>query len=85
MALKPPPLSDVFQQVNDLVNNSELRSEVDKSVRALAQSAMGKLDVVTREEFDTQAAVLQRTQARVAALEAELEALTRDFEASQQP
>ncbi|PLW84169.1 hypothetical protein CWI75_02130 [Kineobactrum sediminis] len=84
MAQKPPPLSDIFQQVNDLVNNSELRSEVDKSVRALAQSAMGKLDVVSREEFDAQAAILQRTQARVAALEAELEALTRELEAGQQ-
>lgn len=84
MAQKPPPLSDIFQQVNDLVNNSELRSEVDKSVRALAQSAMGKLDVVSREEFDAQAAILQRTQARVAALEAELEALAREVEASQQ-
>lgn len=66
MALKPPPLGDVMQQMN-----------------ALAQSALGKLEMVSREEFDAQAAVLARTRARVAELEAELEALSREFEARQ--
>lgn len=76
MALKPPPLGDVIQQLNDMVSNSGLRGEVDKSARALAQSALGRLDVVSREEFDAQAAVLRRTRERVASLEAELEALS---------
>ncbi|QIB65270.1 accessory factor UbiK family protein [Kineobactrum salinum] len=83
MALKPPPLNDVLHQLNELVGKSGLRDEADKTVRALTQSALGRLDVVNREDFDAQAAVLHRTRARVAALEAELEALTREFEASQ--
>ena len=78
---KPPPLSDVIEQVNNLVGNSSLRGEVDRSVRALVQSALQKLDLVSREEFDVQAQVLQRTRARVAELEQELEALTGALEA----
>ena len=80
MALKPPPISEVLQQMSALVGSPGLRAEVDRSARALAQSALGKLDVVSREEFDAQAAILARTRARVAELEAELEALTREFE-----
>ncbi|MEQ9465184.1 MAG: accessory factor UbiK family protein [Haliea sp.] len=83
MALKPPPLGDILQQMNALAAGSGLRADVDKGVRALAQSALGKLDVVSREEFDAQAAILARTRTRVAQLEAELEALTKEFEALQ--
>lgn len=80
MALKPPTPWDVIQQVNDLVKSSGVKGEVDKSVRTLAQSALSRLDVVGREEFDAQAEILQRTRARVVALEAELEELTRELE-----
>ncbi len=81
MAIKPPNPSDLFRQVNELVNASGIRGEVDKSLRTLAQSAMARLDVVNREEFDAQAEVLRRTRERVVELEAELEALTRELEA----
>lgn len=86
MALKPPPPPwELLQQVNELVGGSGVKGELDKSVRSLAQSALSRLDVVSREEFDAQAEILRRTRARVIALEAalgeltgELEALTRD-------
>ncbi len=78
---KPPPLSDVIEQVNNLVGGSSgLREEMDRSVRTLVQSALQRLDMVSREEFDVQADALKRTRARVAELEAELEALTREIE-----
>lgn len=80
MALKPPPLDDVLQQVNALVGGAGLREEVGKSTRAMAQAALGRLELVNREEFDAQTAILARTRARVAELEAELEALTRQIE-----
>ena len=76
---KPPPLSEVIEQVNSLVGGSGLREEMDRSVRTLVQSALQRLDMVSREEFDVQAEALQRTRARVAELEAELDALTRDM------
>jgi BMFP domain-containing protein YqiC len=80
MALKPPPPWELLQQVTDLVNSTGLKGEVDKSVRSLARTALSRLDVVSREEFDAQAEILKRTRARVAALEAELEELTRELE-----
>ncbi len=82
MAIKPPPPPwEVLQQVNELVGESGLRGEVDKGMRALAQSALSRLDVVSREEFDAQAEVLRRTREQVQALEKELETLTRELEA----
>lgn len=76
MAMKPPPIGDVMQQVNDLVGPGALVGEVDRNARQLVQSALRKLDFVSRDEFDAQRAVLERTRARVAALEGELAALT---------
>lgn len=53
------------------------RAELEGQFKALMQSAFSKLDLVSREEFDTQMAVLARTSSRLEALEArvaELEA-----------
>lgn len=82
MALKPPPISEVLQQVNDLVGPGSLKGEVDKSMRALVQSGLSKLDVVSREEFDAQTEILNRTRSQVIALEAQLEELTKEIEQS---
>lgn len=54
-----------------------LQQDVDRNLRAAVQAALGKLDVVTREEFDVQAKVLARTRAQLDAMTrrvAELEA-----------
>ena len=80
MALKPPPLSEVLQQVNELVGNSGIKGEVDKSMRALVQSGLAKLDVVSREELDAQTETLKRTRSQVISLEAQLEALSKELE-----
>jgi BMFP domain-containing protein YqiC len=69
-----------LQQVSELVSGSVVKGEVDKSMRSLAQSALSRLDMVSREEFDTQTEILQRTRARVVALEAALEELTGQLE-----
>lgn len=82
MAIKPPPPPwEVLQQVGDLVGGSGIKGEVDKNLRSLAQGALSRLDLVSREEFDAQSEVLQRTRERVVELEAELEAMTRELEA----
>ena len=81
MALKPPPPPwEVLQQVGEMIGGSAVKGEVDKSVRSLAQSALARLDMVSREEFDAQAEILSRTRARVITLEAELEALTNEMQ-----
>ena len=47
-------------------------ADLEKNLRALLASAFGRLDLVTREEFDVQREVLARTRARLQELEAKL-------------
>ena len=52
-------------------------ADIEKNVKALLQGGLARLDLVTREEFDTQARVLARTREKLEQLEtrvAELEA-----------
>ena len=59
--------------------------QIDKNARGLAQSALAKLEVVSREEFDAQSRVLERTRERVELLEAELQRLTALLEELEPP
>ena len=55
----------------------EMQQDVEKNVHSLLQATLGKLDLVTREEFDVQRRVLERTREKLEQLEqtlAELEA-----------
>ena len=49
--------------------------QIDRNAKSLLQSALTRLDVVSREEFDAQAAVLKRTRERLEALEAKIASL----------
>jgi BMFP domain-containing protein YqiC len=46
--------------------------DLDQNFKAVLQAGLGKLDLVTREEFDVQQGVLRRTRERLEALEARL-------------
>ena len=55
----------------------DVQRDVEKNLRVALQSALAKLDLVTREEFEVQSAVLLRSREKLEALEqriAELEA-----------
>jgi len=54
-----------------------LRDEARANIRALLVAALERMDLVTREEFDAQAALLARTRVRLEELERELTALER--------
>lgn len=51
--------------------------ELEKILHALLQSAVARLDLVSREEFDAQCQVLQRTRERLEQAEQRLEQLAR--------
>ena len=54
-----------------------LKEDMEKNIRAVLQAAFSKMDLVSREEFEVQAKVLQRTREKLETLEkqlAELEA-----------
>jgi BMFP domain-containing protein YqiC len=52
-----------------------MRRDLENNFRSVLQSGLGKLDLVTREEFEVQEAVLERTREKLAALEKRLEEL----------
>ena len=49
--------------------------DLEKNFRGLLQAGLDKLDLVTREEFEVQTKVLERTRAKLNELEAKLAAL----------
>jgi ubiquinone biosynthesis accessory factor UbiK len=53
----------------------DLREDLEKNFRAILQSSFSKMDLVTREEFDIQRAVLARTREKIEALEKQIAAL----------
>ena len=49
--------------------------DLESNFRAVLRASLGKLDLVTRDEFDVQSRVLERTRARLEALEARVRAM----------
>ncbi len=54
---------------------SDMKNDFERNAKSAMQQALGNLDLVTREEFDVQMAVLQKTRERLEALEARVSAL----------
>jgi BMFP domain-containing protein YqiC len=50
-----------------------MREDLEKNFRGVLRSGISKLDLVTREEFEIQTAVLARTREKLESLEAKLE------------
>ena len=55
-----------------------IQSDLEKNFRSVLQSGLAKLDLVTREEFEVQEAVLQRAREKLEALEKRLSELEID-------
>ena len=77
MAFDPRLIDDLAQRLAGAVpaSVSALRRDLEQNFKGVLQSQLSRLDLVTREEFDVQAAVLKRTRAKLAALEKRLAAL----------
>jgi BMFP domain-containing protein YqiC len=75
-------IEGLSQQFSSIVNNLPKGAEMpgQEQLKSLLQNALSKLDLVTRDEFDAQSAVLQRTRQKVDALEAKLEHLSKIIE-----
>jgi BMFP domain-containing protein YqiC len=61
-----------------LPNPGPVREDLQKQFYSLLQSSFGKLNLVTREEFDAQLKVLERTERQLAELEAKLAELEKN-------
>jgi BMFP domain-containing protein YqiC len=80
--IDPRIIDDLSRRMADSLPSglATLQDDVRRNARAALQAGLGRLDLVTREEFEVQQAVLARTREKLEALEnriAELEALAR--------
>ena len=56
----------------------ELQDDLEKNIRVALSAAFARLDLVTREEFDVQRALLERTRIKLEELDRRLAALEGD-------
>jgi hypothetical protein len=83
--MNPPQLLDQLAgKFAEAAANSPVK-DIEKNVRALASSAFARLDLVTREEFDVQVALLERTTAQLAVLEARVAELEQALASRETP
>ena len=61
---------------------NNLKEDMEKSFHTILQSALGKLDVVTREEFEVQKGVLAKTRSKLEALEKQVAEIEKNFKAN---
>jgi BMFP domain-containing protein YqiC len=67
-------LDELQARIDQLIAGTPA-ADLQKNLRALLAQQFARLDLVTREEFDTQSRVLARTREKLAALEARVAAL----------
>jgi BMFP domain-containing protein YqiC len=75
-------LDDLSLRIKELLQQSPAK-DLDKNLRALMSATFAKMDLVTREEFDIQKAVLSRTREKIAELERRLVELEKQLTSGQ--
>ena len=70
-------IDDLARRLSNLVppGMREGREELQQNFKAVLQTGLARLDLVTREEFDVQRAVLLRTREKLEELQRTVEAL----------
>ena len=77
--------NQLFEQFSQQLNNTlgpgaaAIGEELQQQIRTALTAAFNKLELVPREEFDAQQAVLQRTRQRLEALEQQVAELDAQF------
>lgn len=64
----PKFLDEIGTRLSELAANSPAK-DLEKNVKALLASGFSRLDLVTREEFEVQGALLERAREKLAELE----------------
>jgi BMFP domain-containing protein YqiC len=70
-------INQISDRISDLLppGLQQVKADFDSRVRQLLQQQLASLEMVSREEFDIQRRVLERTRAKLEAVEARLDAL----------
>jgi ubiquinone biosynthesis accessory factor UbiK len=77
LAINPKSLEDLARRLADAVppGIAAIRDDLERNFRAVLQGGLARLDLVTRQEFDIQSAVLRRSRERLEELEKRIAAL----------
>jgi BMFP domain-containing protein YqiC len=77
MAFDPKSLDELARKLAEAVppGLAALGNDLEQNFKAVLQAGLAKLDLVTRQEFDIQAAVLRRSRERLEELEKRIAAL----------
>ena len=69
--IDPKHLDDMAQRIAGSLPSGlqVLKADLERNLRAALEAGLAKLDLVTREEFDVQSAVLARTREKLERLE----------------
>ncbi|MBT9591032.1 MAG: accessory factor UbiK family protein [Thiobacillus sp.] len=67
----PAFINDAMGKLGEMLKQSPAK-DIEQNLKAGVTAMLGKLDMVSREEFDVQTEVLARTRARLEQLEARL-------------
>jgi BMFP domain-containing protein YqiC len=70
-------LKDIAERISSSLPTGlqTMKKDCEKNIHSILVSAFTKLDLVTREEFDSQSKVLARTRKKVESLEAKVKEL----------
>jgi len=70
-------LEQLTKRISSLIPGDvkHMQDDIESNIRSLLQSTLTKMNLVTREEFDVQSAVLQRTREKLEQLEKQIEKL----------
>ena len=80
--MDPKMIDDIARRLSEAVPEGirHLQNDLEQNFRGVLQSALAKLDLVTREEFDVQTAVLRRSREKLEELDKKLAQLENDNE-----
>lgn len=75
--LNPKKLEEIAKQITESLppGVKTMAEGMESKVKQVVQSKLAQMDFVSREEFDVQTRVLQRTREKLEALEARMDAL----------
>lgn len=70
-------INDLTEKLSNLIPESlsTLKSDAENNIKAILESSLEHMNLVSREEFDIQSALLQSTLAKLKRLEQRLEDL----------
>ncbi|MBK1692639.1 accessory factor UbiK family protein [Ectothiorhodospira mobilis] len=74
-------LDDMVKRITEMMPESvqHLHADIEKNLKAGLSGTFQRMDLVTREEFEVQTALLERTRERLTAMESRVQALEKRF------